>query len=442
MNRSQRLAKRQQVEAQRQGKKQLEERRRVDAVARDAKIRTVLDRSTPKPQRLVEDALEAGDQHVLFREVRVRVRNPNGLTAQTISLNAEQRVPYALLLRTLAKAAPRLIDPSMMVPVTHLARFPWVRSLQSWKPSGKSLRSIFRSLAEHLLARFPTPHFLWTAFYTQPAVSDLAALAAHVAGGNALYDKVKDKALPLPLTRKMCHEFLSETTAEYTFVRGLRRIQVRTHGGDQRLYKIWADSRVAVEIQEAPEEDFWDTVLRFFARNPMLDSSQIEPLIDYIGAKRLGNRDFSMKGRQPQALLRDMQDWHGELARQKVITGTVFKPSGFASKEYERTYKEGGRKETVLWSISEILTAKELATEGRTLHHCVYSYAGSIERLHTSIWSLKSNNERQVTIEVTNPALKIVQYRGRYNASPKAREFQILQAWATDNGLSIASSKW
>lgn len=433
MKRYQREAKKLQHEIQSQRRVAKAEERRLKEAEQAAKIRTVLEKGKTTPQKLVEQAIDQGLSHPLFHSLRHHVET-----------NKEQRNK---LLRHLAKAAPRLISKEMMPPLTHLSRFVWLRPLEDWKPSGKSTGSVFRSLAEHLLAKFPTPHFLWSTFYyTSPLLTDLdlPAVTAHVAGGGAFYELVKNGKIPVKLTRKQCHDFL-QTTSAYTFVNGLRRIQVLSHGGSERLYNIWIASEQC-PLTDKEGEEFWDTVIRFFAQNPLLDPSQIGPLTDYIRYQRghalrtVGT--FSMKGRTVPSLMRDMEAWHGRLAKDRQVTGEVFTPSGYKNGEYERTYKDGGRKETITWTVTEILTAKELAAEGRALHHCVYSYARSISAKHTSIWSLKGNGERVTTIEVTNTGNKIVQYRGNYNAMPKAREFQIMQAWAGENGLTIASSRW
>ncbi len=437
MKRYQREAKKVLYETLRQRKVAEAEKRRLKEAEQAAKIQKALVRGKSSPQKQVEQALDQGAAHTLFSHLRPQ-------------LDWGSRDRRDELLRFIAKEAPRLISAEMMPPLLHLTRFEWLRPLEEWELTGKSKESVFRSLAEHLLAKYPTPHFLWSTFYytvpqTVPVtLVDLPAITAHVAGGGALYEVVKNGQLPLSLTRRQCHDFL-KTTSDYSFVNGLRRIQVLSHGGDQRLYRIWVASQVA-PLQEAQDEAFWDTVLRFFAQNPLLDPSQINPLIDYIryqrGFVRRANGAFTMKGRTAASLMRDMETWHGALAKDRQITGEVFTPSGFKSGSYERTCKEGGRKENVVWTVTEILNAKELAAEGRALHHCVYSYVRSISNKHTSIWSLRANDGRVTTIEVINGAKKIVQYRGNFNAMPKAREFQILTAWAGENGLTIASSRW
>lgn len=401
------------------------------------KIKTVLVQGKSSPQKRVEQALKEGSTHSLFAQLRRR--------NQQIGWGSKER--RAELLSFLAKVSSRLISEEMMAPLALLTGFVWLRPLEEWEPSGKSKETVFRSLAEHLLAKYPTPHFLWSTFFYEapfPSQVDLPAVTAHVAGGGAFYDLVKEGKIPLALTRKQCHEFL-QTTSAYSFVNGLRRIQVLSHGGDERLYRLWVGSEL-VHLKDAKDEAFWDTVLRLFARNPLLDPNQVDPLLDYIryqrGHVRRAGGEFSMKGRSIPSLMRDMETWHGALAKDRQVTGEVFTPSGYAEGTYERSYKEGGRKESVVWTITEILNAKELAAEGRALHHCVYSYARSISARHTSIWSLKCDGIRVTTIEVTNTAHKIVQYRGNFNAMPKAREFQILTAWATENGLTIASRHW
>ena len=187
------------------------------------------------------------------------------------------------------------------------------------------------------------------------------------------------------------------------------------------------------------DEEFWLTVLRWFCQHPLLDRRQVGPLLDYVAHRRGEDPAFSMKGRSPLAMLRAMREWHGLLARERVLKGVVFKPSGYKSLIHKT--REDGKGSEIVWTVDEILTSKALAAEGSDLRHCVYSYVRAIEQGNTAIWSLRCDGQRAVTIEVRNDARQIVQARGARNRYVTSAEYAVIARWAQDNGLLVTFSR-
>jgi len=100
------------------------------------------------------------------------------------------------------------------------------------------------------------------------------------------------------------------------------------------------------------------------------------------------------------------------------------------------------KKETRDWSIVELVDSTALHTEGRAMHHCVYTYANRCRRGETTIWSLRlraaGEEKRMVTIEVDPHKRAIVQTRAKCNRWPGARSGEIIRQWASWAGLSLA----
>lgn len=377
------------------------------------------------------------------------------LTAKTRSITEQwvdqvienSDLSFRLVLRAVTDRAPRLIEQSMLKGLQQLSKLPFLREPTAWKPRGKGRETLFRSLCEHLFASFPMPPFLWSAFFEDDAES-FSLFVAHVASGGSVYDGVKERFLPIPLTRKMCHD-LMQTSADVGFLRALRRVQVRTSGGSDRFLQAWMATQAGSRLHSAVDEAFWMTVVEWFAKNPMADPEQVGPLVDYIGFRRRQDEAFSMKGRSILALMRAMTEWHAELAKEKVIHGSSFRPSGFRPLSVEKKYRDrSGNSVQETWNIDELLSSKALAEEGKKLAHCVYSYAHSIERGTTSIWSLSMQSfeaeekQKMMTIEVRNDVRRIVQFRGRFNREATAREFGVLNEWAGMNRLEIRLGRW
>lgn len=314
----------------------------------------------------------------------------------------------------------------------------WLRSLSDWRPRGKGGDTLFISLVSHLLAKYPVPKFLYCVFFR--GHERHFDLFFHIAQGGSLFKVVGTEMLPVPLTRKMCHAFLCLPAETRNITEGLRTVQADSYGAEPAMKRALLAAELGRTLHSPAGELFWDTAIAWFCRNPMLDAAQIGPLIDYINHCRAESEDFSMKGRSVVAMIRGMQEWHEKLGRIRRLKGVEFKPAGL--QEVNWPYKRPGDPEsTDRWSITEILCGKELAAEGNAMRHCVYSYASSIAQGNCSIWSMRKNGDRQLTIEVYNDG-RIVQVRGHCNRMPTNYEKSILNRWAALNNLQSAYSAW
>ncbi|TVQ18001.1 MAG: hypothetical protein EA382_18230, partial [Spirochaetaceae bacterium] len=96
-----------------------------------------------------------------------------------------------------------------------------------------------------------------------------------------------------------------------------------------------------------------------------------------------------------------------------------------------------------VWRIVELLSSKELEEEGRSLGHCVATYASSCQRHASSIWSVRRESAtgvtRLLTVEVDMKRKEIVQIRGLRNRLPEANEMTIVNRWTRANGLAMAA---
>ncbi len=362
------------------------------------------------------------------------------------------------LIEVVVKKAPRLTDEGgYITALSNLALYEssFLRKPSEWKPVGKGRESLFRSLCEHLLMRYRMPPFLWSCFFhdgqTRGILSNVAVALAY---GESLNKLVKLGTLPVPLTKAMTHSFLTETTSSMGMLEGIRRAQIKSLGGDGRLLRAWVVTEPGGRLQTPQLEMFWATVIQWFTANPMLDSNQIGPLTDYIRFKRNEDINFSMKGRAPLALMRSMQEWHDALQANRATGGgslydlrEVYNPSGFKAGVFDLSTPATPTKPYVenKWFVDEILTARALSEEGKKMHHCVLSYSPYISRGETSIWAVCHQTafaaEKVLTLEVRNASRSIVQVRGVCNRLPFANELNVVQAWASQNAMSV-TGRW
>lgn len=360
------------------------------------------------------------------------------------SVTTASQKAFQQLCAVLPRIAPRLLGGEYARGIALLAGAGWYRPVSDWRPRRKSRHSQFRSLCEHLLARYPTPALLWSAF-TEEASAPLAPTSIKVAGGASLARLVRTGDLTVPLTKRQCHQLLREDDG-LGLLGAIRRVQVQAEGGDARLLRAWLATVAGGRVHSRDYEQFWLEVLRLFARASMLDPAQVGPLVDYIEHRKREDHHFHMKGRTVNALARGMEEWHREINQTRGLAFSYpecFEPSGFDGGDFDHSHKDrrSGRTTRMLWRVREILTSQELRQEGRAQRHCVYSYGRAIVQGRTSIWSLTLDQfgtpERCLTLEVSKSRRAIVQVRGFANRLPTNSEHRVLLEWASRNGLTV-----
>ena len=211
-------------------------------------------------------------------------------------------------------------------------------------------------------------------------------------------------------------------------------------------------------VENFEDDDFWLSVIRFFIRNPMLDTVHINPLVDYIHNQRFENRvefvergvaqelgpqqpNFTMRGRTVQTLLNDVDEWHRRLGRE-VKSGKL---QWTKSKVHDFKFIEGDKqsKNMKIWRITELLTSQELISEGRALNHCVATYANSCKNGRSTIWTLdcqtEEGTEKLLTIELDQKTKTIKQIRGKRNRLATEKEKNVIYRWVDTEGLKVAA---
>ena len=313
----------------------------------------------------------------------------------------------------------------------------WIRPPEEWtaavERNGMPQRiDQFSSLARHLLARYPVPTFLdeaWFARRSDEAIGRQKWFIHTGAGGS-----VRDLDTPVHLTRRMAHEFMQRGNRD-SIAHNLRWVQVLGMGGDQVMARAVQSTRLGRHLDH---DEFWSTVVLFLASNPMIDPTLVGPVVDYVHHMRYAPRrivregggvdeapppqpNFTMKGRSATKLLRQVDAWHGHLARVKDVVFQSWQPCGLRPFELEEETPEVG---TCRWTVQELLSSWELAAEGSAMGHCVVSYSDQCADGHTSIWSIgvqrngDDTREGVLTVAVDPERRQVTQARGRHNMLP------------------------
>jgi hypothetical protein len=254
---------------------------------------------------------------------------------------------------------------------------------------------------------------------------------------------------PIPLTKAMAHHFL-EAPDDYSIEGAMRWGQVHALGGGARLTAALLGTRIG---QDFRDNEFWTSVIRFFVANPLLDRRHVGPIVDYLYAQKFETREvlvgpgrvevhpppqpgLAMRGRTANTLLAQVERWHRELGRASGAERLYFRRSGV-----KELVLKAGREGEREWRIRELLSGADLIAEGRSMKHCVASYARSCASGHCSIWAMELHSElgteKRQTIEVTHQRV-IVQCRGRQNRLPTPAELDVVKEWARHAGLTLS----
>jgi hypothetical protein len=185
----------------------------------------------------------------------------------------------------------------------------------------------------------------------------------------------------------------------------------------------------------------WREVIHFYVKEE-LDIKTMNDLFDFFAVRIGRNADtirmstYSLKGRTKVSILKQMQDWHYELARVKRMGNRNWDGIPIANETFTYEKEE--------WSFTQLVTSKDLAAEGTAMHHCVYSYQQRCVQGLSSIWSVKKKNkhtgelQREITLEIDING-NIVQIRRFANRAPTFEDMKVIKYWASKNMLRISS---
>jgi roadblock/LC7 domain-containing protein len=303
-----------------------------------------------------------------------------------------------------------------------------------WKWNYYNQDRQFSSFVKHCFAKYKVPSFLESAWMEE---NNYAEWYIWIGAGKSIR---KRNDLPIQLTKKASHVFLNDSGNHLTIDLILRKSQVLGMGGDERL----ANAIIASVIgrNRFLNEAFWSTVIRFFVNNPMIENNTISEIIDYLDFRYREDETFSMKGRTITALIRQSDEWHVQFRSTHFQPAKLnWSPSGVNEFSKEKGLDNDWKKYTIV----ELLNGKELATEGRKMRHCVYTYANDCFDKSCAIFSLRMIDASETsftlaTIEVQLTKRTIVQAKAKCNEKPTKEAFEIMKAWAKKENLRI--SEW
>lgn len=302
----------------------------------------------------------------------------------------------------------------------------WIKEIEHWQPSARQAETQVKQLAEWLFCKYRMPGFLYKAFYDGERTSFIYWFI-HIGTGG----RVKDlKDIPITFTQKMAHYFL-QAPSKFSIGEALRWAQVKGLGGNDSL----AERIVYSWIGAKPygDEDFWASFLQLVSNAGMLSHEKMVEIIDYVREEKRLNRLYTLKGRTIQSLMRQSDEWHNRFAHNKH--NSFWKPCGIVG------YREERKKELIV--IEELTESAALKQEGKTMKHCVGSYAYYCAKGRTAVFSLRKLSggfiqDTMATIEVNLQLKRIVQAKAKMNRPINEEAVKYMAEWAGKQALSIS----
>lgn len=310
----------------------------------------------------------------------------------------------------------------------------FVRAPVDWPGCDGSPLEVIASLAQFVLGDYPVPTFLASVWFEDARQAEQRWFIRHARG-----ERFRNFDVPIPMTRRMEHEFLASPD-HLGFEPALRRAEVRAFGGSDDLARSICATGMGRDLSESV---FWRTVVRFFIREEeRLDLSDVGPVYDYLRRLRFegtpdhapAEPEFSIAGRTLASMLRRVAAWHRLLATER---------SGFRRWE-SRVHAPAvldTADDAVSWEVVALTNSAILQTEGRRMHHCVASYASACIRGESRIFSLRRRTEAGarsiMTLEVDIETNAIVQARGFRNRIASGEPLRWIEKWAGQVGLRV-----
>jgi hypothetical protein len=154
----------------------------------------------------------------------------------------------------------------------------------------------------------------------------------------------------------------------------------------------------------------------------------ITDCVDFLAyMKYILDEPYSLQGRTATSLSRSIHAWHGRIYEEHY--GRWMDSKWMPQANELDLHFAVGKDE---FSCKQLLSAKELDQEGKTMQHCVMTYAPYCIDGTCSIWSLhKKANKRLLpilTLEVIDK--QVVQAQRRLNELPNMTELSFLKDWA------------
>ena len=330
------------------------------------------------------------------------------------------------------RACPALLDEPPLGTVAVVAALPWLRPPSTW--SGGGLTGLLRHLLVADGVMVPRSLFfrppcdsrsVWRARGSYTRQLQVLAVLGRGDGLRALH-----RAGLLPRTvRRPVFRRLVQTSWVGAFDDHVRRCQLAEHGVEGRIVREWNAKTRLRAFGTAAEEHAKDRVMGWLGRaRPRRgwDPSAGRDLMRAVSRSLRRGEDPTRV--DPGRLLALEAERQARRHARYAPTGPL-PVLGLPPWSVE----VGG----VTWSVAELTTGEALAEEGQRMQHCVATYAAKVRAGRCTIFSLRCDGERRLTVELRPSTRAVVQVKGLRNRAADRDEQRMLTRWAGERAVVV-----
>lgn len=337
-----------------------------------------------------------------------------------------------------------------------------IRSPKEWKPSSYNFNKQVISFIKWIYCEYNVPSFMFGIFdrnnrlyhggHTYHNVQ-IPGRRNRVRQRSADFDSFFEwfmliasgksfaKALSDLFTKKEAHIFLNGPP-NLNIYENYWRAKIVAAGGSEKLVNMCL-RRFPNNSRRIKTHQYWYDAAKFFPRfEKEIDLTSVVDVMDYIVDTAFNNNNkFSFKGKTFSSIIKASNTWHKEQQLKKFGDLNVYFPLCSID-----PWKWKDKREKCDWVVRQILNAKHLYREGKTMHHCVASYTHACKEGRSFIFSMTMEDgvnipERVLTIEL-NRDLALMQARGKCNASPSGMASKVLNKWMSENNVKQNDAYW
>jgi hypothetical protein len=160
---------------------------------------------------------------------------------------------------------------------------------------------------------------------------------------------------------------------------------------------------------------------------------------------------FSCSGRTMSSVISLANEWHVQVQREATARAELQEKAKLKKLELWKGLPINNftfENKKCVWGIKQLCSFKELVNEGRSMHHCVASYAercslGTSAIFHVSGCEKKDKSQKLIfssaTVEIRSADRSICQIKGKCNASVDMVTINFIRRWAQANNIKMST---
>ncbi len=307
----------------------------------------------------------------------------------------------------------------------------FIQSPESWIKKSNNARRILITLVKHLLVKYDTPEFMYDCWFSAECHQYIGGFIDAAQGSN-----IRKTNTGIKLSKRAAG-LIFNVPSYFGYMQGLMWCSLKARGFENSfISKIIPVMGLQRFLNDTELKIQW---LQILSDNTSLAAQHFNVLHDYLMDCLEQNENYSLKGRNINALVRQAKQWQKDI---ELMNDGKGKFKWKRSEIKETTTIKELRDVIAEIKVIELLTSVQLQREGRHMKHCVGLYSKECIYMESRIFSIRYEDSRNktktlATVEVEIKKRLISQAKAKCNESISDLTMAVLKDWAELNNLSI-----